>query len=250
MNSTDSNAPTPRRFIDPQLLTVLDMLNERTELAQKGYISVDDMTNLIGRLMTEPCVAELHLGKDNYDRVRTDLCGYIEARFSKKPTSIVIVLGYVLSVDSVLNTPKPSTPNIDAMLRSQEAQTTRDMFQPFLIRQIYSYLVGKAAAGQTTTYEAIANEFGLPNKGNQLGRTLSPLLSSVYKFCERTHQPFLTIIVVRKSGELKGLPGEGFWSLYNGASSPVLACTEIADRRERTASLQAQVFEYWGYLGQ
>lgn len=139
--------------------------------------------------------------------------------------------------------------NTDVMRTQAEKQQTQDLFRPFLVQQIYSYLVGKALAGQTTTYEAIANEFNLPNKGNQLGRTLSPLLSSIYLFCERVQQPFLTVIVVRKSGELKGLPGEGFWSLYNGKTSPVLACTDIDDRRARVAALQEQVFEYWAYLG-
>lgn len=288
MNSTDNHAPTPRRFIDPQLLTVLDMLNERTELAHRDYISVDDMSKLFERLMMEPCVAELHLGKDNYHRVRTDLLGYVEGRFSKKPTSIVTVLGYVLTVDSVIY-PRPSAKlsqgeeqlsyviiqgatyaispavvdpsQVDPKMQHaihisdfidmtiEERRKAKDeMFRHFLIRQIYNYLVGKAFLGHTTTYENIANEFGLPNKGNQLGSTLSPLLSSIYEFCVKHHQPLLTVIVVRKSGELKDLPGNGFWALYN--KHPVLAVETIADRREYTRSLQQQVFEYWAGLGQ
>lgn len=140
------------------------------------------------------------------------------------------------------------TPNIDIMLKQVERKETQDMFRPFLIRQIYSYLVGKAFLGHTTTYENIANEFGLPNKGNQLGSTLSPLLSSIYKFCRQHHQPMLTVIVVRKSGEHKDLPGNGFWSLYNDMLvAPVVT---IEERREYTRSLQTQVFEYWGGLGQ
>jgi hypothetical protein len=143
------------------------------------------------------------------------------------------------------------TNNTDVM-RAQTDQLIREnleaRFRPFLIRQIYSYLIGKAFLGHTTTYEAIANEFGLPNKGNQLGSTLSPLLSSIYEFCEKTSQPPLTVIVVRKSGELKGLPGNGFWSLYN--KHPVISVETNAARREYTQALQSEVFEYWGVLGQ
>lgn len=143
--------------------------------------------------------------------------------------------------------------NTDTMRAQAEQQqlirtNLESQFRPFLIRQIYSYLVGKATLGHTTTYENIANEFGLPNKGNQLGSTLSPLLSSIYAFCKKHHQPLLTVIVVRKSGELKDLPGSGFWALYN--DQPVLAVETIAERREYTRSLQKQVFEYWGNLGQ
>lgn len=120
---------------------------------------------------------------------------------------------------------------------------TTGKFRPFLIRQIYSYLVGKAFLGHTTTYENIANEFGLPNKGNQLGSTLSPLLSSIYHFCHEHQQPHLTVIVVRKSGEDKDLPGKGFWDLYD-------ATEDRSERRIMTKNLQERVFAYWGSLGQ
>jgi hypothetical protein len=133
--------------------------------------------------------------------------------------------------------------NIDVMRKQADLQETKDMFRPFLIRSIYSYLVGKAFLGHTTTYENIANEFGLPNKGNQLGSTLSPLLSSIYHFCRAQGQPHLTVIVVRKSGEDKDLPGKGFWDLYD-------AVDDRAERRIMTKNLQRQVFLYWGSLGQ
>lgn len=127
--------------------------------------------------------------------------------------------------------------------------TSTGRFRPFLVRQIYAYLINKAAQGQTTNYEAIANEFGLPNKGNQLGRTLSPLLSDIYRFCESHNQPHLTVIVVRKSGELKGIPGEGFWQLFNEGAVEPYACVTLKDRRQRTPALQADVFDYWATLG-
>jgi hypothetical protein len=133
--------------------------------------------------------------------------------------------------------------NLDAMRRQMQESQSRELFRPFLVRSIYSHLVGKAFLGHTTTYEAIANEFGLPNKGNQLGSTLSPLLADIYHFCRKNQQPHLTAIVVRKSGEDKDLPGKGFWDLYN-------AVDDRHERRIMTKDLQKQVFAYWGQLGQ
>lgn len=123
--------------------------------------------------------------------------------------------------------------------------TSTGRFRPFLVRQIYAHLVNRAAQHQTTTYEAIANEFGLPNKGNQLGSTLSPLLSDIYRFCESHNQPHLTALVVRKSGALKGLPGNGFWHLYDDG----IAVGDLLTKVNLTKELQAKVFEYWAMLG-
>lgn len=169
------------------------------------------------------------------------LGAFVSEKLNTPVHGTVSIGGQLYAVSPVLEN-KP-TPNIDAMRRSQEINQTRDMFRPYLIRSIYSYLVGKAFLGHTTTYENIANEFGLPNRGNQLGSTLSPLLASIYHFCRNNQQPHLTAIVVRKSGEDKDLPGKGFWDLYN-------AVDDRHERRVMTKNLQAEVFAYWGSLGQ
>lgn len=131
---------------------------------------------------------------------------------------------------------------LKAALASFNDHESVHLFKPHLVKSIYMFLVGKAMVGHTTTYENIANEFGLPNKGNQLGSTLSPILSHIYHFCRSKGQPHLTAIVVRKSGEDKDLPGKGFWDLYN-------AVDDRNERRRMTRDLQAAVFNYWSALG-
>lgn len=168
------------------------------------------------------------------------LGAFVSDKLNTPALSVMTIGGQQFAVNPVA---KSATPNIDIMMASHERNLTRDMFRPYLIRSIYSYLVGKAFLGHTTTYEAIANEFGLPNKGNQLGSTLSPLLASIYHFCRNNQQPHLTAIVVRKSGEDKDLPGKGFWDLYN-------AVDDRNERRLMTKTLQADVFTYWASLGQ
>lgn len=79
--------------------------------------------------------------------------------------------------------------------------------------RVYAYLVERASVGETTNYEQIALQFGLPSSGNQLGSTLTPILEDIFVFCESHHLPPLTSIVVRKSGTDAGLPGKGFWTL-------------------------------------
>lgn len=122
------------------------------------------------------------------------------------------------------------------------------LFEQFIVRQIYQYLVEKAFQGETTTYSEIAISFGLPASGNQLGAALSPILSKIFVFCANGGQPHLTSLVVRKSGDDKGLPGGGFWDLLRGHSDLDVPPQRQA-RREVTADLQNEVFSYWSKLG-
>lgn len=253
--------------IDPQINAILVKLDELT-----ADFSITDhertpaeIQGLCDRVINMSLLEGMNLTtQEEIGLLLQDFHNYVQLRFSPKASSILVVAGYTVKVDSVVNPihgikeqeivtagnggrdgrgPLLTPSNLDFMRRQMQESQSRELFRPFLVRSIYSHLVGKAFLGHTTTYEAIANEFGLPNKGNQLGSTLSPLLADIYHFCRKNQQPHLTAIVVRKSGEDKDLPGKGFWDLYNA----------VDDRRERrimTKNLQKQVFAYWGQLGQ
>lgn len=75
---------------------------------------------------------------------------------------------------------------------------------------------------QTITYETLAIFLGLPARGNALAQAISPVLYDVYNFCEEAGLPRLTVLVVRKSGRDRDLPGPGFWKVYNNGIIPDL----------------------------
>ena len=131
-------------------------------------------------------------------------------------------------------------------MENQE-QTTEQMnfvFNEYIVLQIYQHLLSLAWQSRTTTYEEIALQFGLPSKGNQLGQTLSPILGRIFSFCESKKQPYLTSLVVRKSGPDKGIPGAGFWELFGVMYSD----TPRSMKREITENMQESVFSYWKAL--
>jgi len=146
--------------------------------------------------------------------------------------------------------------NVDIMRREQQRrQETRPnelvelltdpaRMQRLYRQKVYTYLVTRAFNERTTTYEEIANHFDFPAKGNQLGQFLSPILYDILHWCEETNQPKITSLVVRKSGALQGLPGDGFWT--------VLGKKDItkAEKSRLTKQYQAEVFEYFSQLGQ
>lgn len=105
--------------------------------------------------------------------------------------------------------------------------------------RVMMFLLRKAALGQTTTYEEIAINEGLPVKGNALGAAISPILGDIYRWCEERKLPPITAIVVRKSGGDKGLPGPGFWSLAGRENAPRKLRTEL------TETYQKQVFDFF-----
>jgi hypothetical protein len=72
-----------------------------------------------------------------------------------------------------------------------------------------------AVQRQTVTYETLAIMLGLPSQGNALANAISPVLYDVFDFCVAAGLPALTVLVVRKSGKDKGLPGPGFWKVYS-----------------------------------
>lgn len=83
------------------------------------------------------------------------------------------------------------------------------------VRSVFLFLVGKAVRGEATTYKEVALHCGLPSAGNALGGVLGPILGEIYAYCESHELPYLTVLVVRASGKDRGLPGAGFWVLYN-----------------------------------
>jgi alkylated DNA nucleotide flippase Atl1 len=256
------------KTVNPVLTAYIKQIDDKlTEvLNAAGPVSESEFAKLLCKVVT---TADTSMVPEADRKEMLDvLSGYVNEKLSLSPVATVTIGGekYAISPEIVVPVDRLellkkvmpwSEETMDRFLENagdgaaewveRMLDHTTGKFRPFLVRQIYNYLVGKAFLGHTTTYENIANEFGLPNKGNQLGSTLSPLLSSIYKFCETHHQPMLTVIVVRKSGEHKDLPGNGFWALYN--KHPALAVETIEDRRRYTRSLQQQVFEYWSALG-
>lgn len=105
---------------------------------------------------------------------------------------------------------------------------------------IYCFLIAKAQKGETTTYEEIAQNFNLPDKGNALSAAVSPLLYEILKYCRKRGQPAITVLVVRKSGADKGIPGQGFWDAYY-KDVEVSKLEKIAI----THLLSKQAFDYW-----
>lgn len=144
-----------------------------------------------------------------------------------------------------IKNPGPQAAGLHYLVSKPKADV---LFEQYIVRQIYQYLVEKAFQGETTTYSDIAIRFGLPASGNQLGAALSPILSKIFIFCVNSGQPHLTSLVVRKSGEDKGIPGGGFWDLLE-AHTELKVLPNRPMRRQVTADLQNEVFSYWSKLG-
>lgn len=109
--------------------------------------------------------------------------------------------------------------------------------------EVYQYLVNKAIDKDTTTYQEIALANDLPSTGNNMSAVLSPILSNIFFFCLTHKLPYLTSIVVRKSGGDQGLPGQGFWKLLEATSEAVNGNLHQAHKRVLTSRFQDQVWE-------
>lgn len=101
-----------------------------------------------------------------------------------------------------------------------------------------------AARQQTTCYETLALMMGLPSSGNALAASISPVLYDVFEFCVKAGLPHLTVLVVRKSGRDKGLPGPGFWKVYR----PDVELS-FNERIELTEEETAKCFRLYEQLG-
>lgn len=78
-------------------------------------------------------------------------------------------------------------------------------------QQIAQHLITCAMERRTTNYLELAEVFELPTEWPQLGQVMSPILYRIFDWCETNRLPRLTVLVVRRSGADKGIPGQGFW---------------------------------------
>lgn len=115
-------------------------------------------------------------------------------------------------------------------------------FDRFIRRRVLQFLIDKAYVLQTTTYEELAQNFGLPDSGNSLGSALTPVLTSIFIWCNRHGLPHMTSLVVRKSGADQGIPGSGLWHLLGESN------LTRDERRARTAALHNEVFDFFADL--
>ena len=132
------------------------------------------------------------------------------------------------------NVVPPMTPN-DFTVRQMRAAACLNVLQLMAMRK------------QTINYETMALMLGLPTSGNALAQAISPVLYDVFNFCKEVDMPHLTILVVRKSGRDKGLPGPGFWKVYS--EDFVGSDFSFNDRVAITESETAKCFELFSKLG-
>lgn len=113
-------------------------------------------------------------------------------------------------------------------------------------REVYEFIMNHAEKNTTTTYQEIALACALTAAGNQMGAVLSPILSNIFLFCHLHDLPFLTSIVVRKSGNEQGLPGVGFWKLLSYVNNSSLYFDVANGSRARKSALTDQLqTEVW-----
>ena len=117
---------------------------------------------------------------------------------------------------------------------------------PCQTRQVYDFINACAQRGVTSTYQEIAIACGIVSSGNRMGAVLSPILSNIFLFCLLNDMPYLTSIVVRKSGNEQGLPGAGFWKLLERTNDSAMYDAIFTGSRARkqtvTKELQNEVF--------
>ena len=113
-----------------------------------------------------------------------------------------------------------------------------------LEQSILVFLIEKAIRQETTYYQEIAQAFSLPESGNVLGSTLSPILGRIFRYCNEKRLPRLTALVVRKSGADRGLPGNGFWELLE------LTHLDRDYRQTLTRVFQKEAYDYFNDLTQ
>lgn len=112
--------------------------------------------------------------------------------------------------------------------------------------EVYRFIAMVATEGKTVTYQEIAQACNLPAIGNQMSAKISPILANIFLFCMLHDMPYLTSIVVRKSGNEAGLPGIGFWKLLERVRSEAMYDAIASGSRARKSSvastMQADVF--------
>lgn len=96
---------------------------------------------------------------------------------------------------------------------------------------------------QTTHYDTLESMLGIVQDRTEYPTTITPILRSVHDFCRASGLPPLDVLVVRRSGKDKGLPGPGFWI---GLSGEV---PDIEIRKQITEHHTTKCFELFATLG-
>lgn len=116
------------------------------------------------------------------------------------------------------------------------------------------FLIGVACRRETTYYEALAIECGLPTQGNALSMAVSKLLGEIFEWCERKNLPPLTALVVRKSGKYEGTHGLGFWKIVENTSLFQRLGLDVSDdplsEIERIAVGKFLIVRCWNYFSE
>lgn len=116
------------------------------------------------------------------------------------------------------------------------------------IPRCYQKLVELAIREETITYEDLARYLGTATEGNALGAQLSPILSHLYRWCERKGLPKLTSLVVRKSSVARDIPGKGFWAFLIDEGLYTEQTLTLELRQELTRIYHRDVYAYYEEL--
>ncbi|TVL98850.1 MAG: hypothetical protein CV087_20205 [Candidatus Brocadia sp. WS118] len=106
--------------------------------------------------------------------------------------------------------------------------------------RIYRKLMETAQRAKTITYTEVGNLVGLDMDDSQQREELAHLLGNISRNEHENHRPLLSVVVVHASGERKGIPGSGFFSLASEL--------EINDGRDEDmffAEELKRVFDFW-----
>lgn len=127
--------------------------------------------------------------------------------------------------------------------------TLHENLEVLTIRQLKALLCFQtlqmmATRKQTVNYETLAIMLGMPSQGSQLAQSISPVLYDVFNFCIEAGLPHLTVLVVRKSGRDRDLPGPGFWKVYRPNEE-----LNIAQKVELTEEETTKCFRLFEKLG-
>lgn len=106
-------------------------------------------------------------------------------------------------------------------------------------QQVMAYLIQCAIEHRTTTYEEVAMQFDIPTTWPTMSQRLSPILYSIFAWCEAKRLPKLTVLVVRKSGADMALPGKGFWAVCQ---------LPHIDRKERILLTEMYTTDVYSYF--
>ncbi|MBN22707.1 MAG: hypothetical protein CL678_15590 [Bdellovibrionaceae bacterium] len=120
---------------------------------------------------------------------------------------------------------------------------------------VFAVLAACAAEGRTITYGQLAVQIGLPPKGNNMGMQIGTILRDVFMFCVERDMPYMTSLVVYKSGGDRGIPGGWFWQLVdetlpeeNTGGVKVYTNATREQKRSVLPGMQENVYKYFAPL--